>query len=154
MAWPPVAADLYVHGAPESYFTTTPAISADTISAAIQRALGKLSRLVGPRAGGPAASWTWTDSAGQEDATGDVVTVAAAALALAHGLVLPGEGADPQWAKKAEAIEALWSRMGTPGVRPAEPLYSGLTDATPSTTEGAPRGWSVALLYAETEATA
>ena len=77
-------------------------------------------------------------------AKADGLEIAAAALALAHGLTLPGEGADPQYAKRAEAVEALWSRMGTPGTldtSKAEPLYAGLVDATPAVTEGAARGW-------------
>ena len=152
MAWPPVAADLYAHGAPSSYFSTTPAISSDTISAAIRAAYGELATSLSPRCGGDPASWTWTHTAGQEQATRDVCLVAAADLAESQGLVLPGEGADPSWIKKAEAVRAKWSRMGTPGTRDAAPLYAGLVDATPDTTEGAPRGWSVALPYADVEA--
>jgi hypothetical protein len=151
MSWPPVAADLYAHGPPASFWTGVPGGS---ISAALSRAVGKLSRKVGPRAGGPASEWTWTDAAGQEDATGDVCTVAASYLALQFGLILPGEGTDPAWLTKAAEIEKLWSRMGTPGGRDnasSEPLYAGLADATPDTTEGAARGWSTASPYEGTE---
>ena len=154
MAWPPVAADLYAHGAPASYFTTTPAISGDTISAAIRAAYGELATALSPRCGGDPALWTWTHTAGQEAATRDVALVAAADLAESQGLVLPGEGSDPSWIKKAQAVREKWARMGTPGTRPAAPLYSGLVDATSGVTEGAPRGWSSALPYAETEAVA
>jgi hypothetical protein len=126
----------------QSYFSGVPGAS---ITAALAKALGTCSRKLAPRVGGPASSWTFTDPAGREDCAGDCAIVAAAALALAHGLTLPGEGADPQYAKRAEAVEALWSRMGTPGggdPSKAEPLYSGLVDATPDVVEGAARGWS------------
>lgn len=148
MSWPPVAADLYVHGADDSYFA---GVAAGTITAHLSAALGKLSRKVGPRVGGPASSWTWTDTAGQEDATADVCIVAASTLAIRCGLTLPGEGADPQWLKKASEVEALWDRMGTVGRVPAEPLYAGLVDATPLVTEGAARGWYTAFDAANDE---
>lgn len=141
MAFTVDTSDLYAHGAPESYFS---GVDAGDISKALAKALGSCSRKLAPRVGGPASSWTFTDAAGREDCAGDVAIVAASALALTHGLTLPGEGADPQYAKRAEAVEALWSRMGTPGTldtSKAEPLYAGLVDATPAVTEGAARGW-------------
>lgn len=146
MSWPPVAANLYTHGAPTSYFV---GVSGGDVTAAIQAAYGELATLLAPRCGGDPASWTWTHTAGQETATRDVCRVAAADLAMTHGLVLPGEGADPQWAARAQALRDLWSRMGSPGMRPAQPLYAGLVDATPLVTEGAPRGWSVDPPYEE-----
>src|SRR4051812_10682085 len=124
MAFSVLAADLYAHGAPESYFSGVPGAS---ITAALAKALGTCSRKLAPRVGGPAASWTFTDATGREDCAGDVCVVAASALALVHGLTLPGEGADPQYVKRAEAVESLWSRMGTPGEKDsskAEPLYA------------------------------
>jgi hypothetical protein len=145
MAFVVTAADLYAHGAPESYFSD---VDAGNISKAVAKALGECSRKLAPRVGGPASSWTFTDSAGREDCAGDVAIVAASALALAFGLTLPGEGADPQYAKRAAAAQGLWSRMGTPGDKDpskAEPLYSGLVDATPNVSEGSARGWSTPL---------
>jgi hypothetical protein len=155
MAFTVAAADLYAHGAPESYFDGVPEAS---IAAALAKALGTCSRKLSPRVGGPASGWTFTDTAGREDCAGDVAIVAASALALAHGLTLPGEGADPQYAKRAEAVQELWSRMGTPGSKgtsarsgesEAEPLYAGLVDTTPDHEEGAPRGWADPPLYGE-----
>ncbi len=155
MAFTVAAADLYAHGAPESYFDGVPDAS---ITAALAKALGTCSRKLSPRVGGPASSWSFTDAAGREDAAGDVAIVAAAALALAHGLTLPGEGADPQYAKRAEAVQELWSRMGTPGslgtssragASEAEPIYAGLVDATPDHEEGAPRGWASPPMHQE-----
>lgn len=151
MAWPPVAANMYTHGAPSSYFT---GVSGGDITAAIQAAYGELATALGPRCGGDPASWTWTHTAGQETVTRDVCRVAAADLAETHGLVLPGEGADPTWAKRATAIRELWARMGTVGVRPAAPLYAGLVDATPNTTEGEARGWVTLYADANVEAEA
>jgi len=142
MAFSLTTADLYAHGAPESYFSGVPSAS---ITEALLASLGTCSRKLRPRVGGPASSWTFTDDAGRASCAKDCAIVAASALALAHGLTLPGEGADPQYAKRAEAVEALWSRMGTPGgadPSKAEPLYSGLVDATPNVSEGSARGWS------------
>lgn len=143
MSFEVTSADLYAHAAPESYFS---GIDAGDISKALAKALGTCSRKLAPRVGGPAASWSFTDDAGREDAAGDVAIVAAAALALAYGLTLPGEGADPQYAARAKDVVELWSRMGTPGTTDpskAEPLYAGLVDATPEVSEGSPRGWSL-----------
>lgn len=147
MAFTVTAADLYAHGAPESYFTGVPSGS---ITAALAKALGTCSRKLAPRVGGPASSWTFTDTAGREDCAGDIAIVAASALAVSQGITLPGEGADPQYVARALACEARWSRMGTPGTPDpslSEPLYSGLVDATPSVSEGSPRGWAAAPLY-------
>ena len=147
MAFTVETADLYTHGAPESYFD---GVAAPVLAAAVSAARGECSRKLAPRVGGPLASWTFTDPDGEEECRRDIVIVAGADLALSQGLTLPGEGADPQWVAKAAAIRKLWSRMGTVGERDAEPLYSGLTDATPNTTEGAARGW--VTLYADVNA--
>lgn len=141
MSWPPVAADLYIHGAPESYFA---GVAGGTITAAILGAVGQLSRKVQARAGGPASSWTWTDSAGQEEATRDVCVVAAAALSFSQGLVLPVQqtvDGDRTFNDRARAVEKLWTDMGTSKA----PLYSGLTDATADVIEGQSRGWYTPL---------
>lgn len=149
MAFAVSTADLYAHGAPESYFEGVPA---GTITAALAKALGTCSRKLAPRVGGPASIWTFTDAAGREDCAGDVAIVAASALALTQGITLPGEGADPQYVARAAAVEARWSRMGTPGTTDpslSEPLYSGLVDATPDKSEGSPRGWARPPLHEE-----
>ena len=147
MAWPPVAADLYVHGPAASYFT---GLAAGVVPGAILAAYGELATALGPRCGGDPASWTWAHTAGQEAATRDVCTVAVSWIVLNHGLTLPDTN-DTAWLTRAEAVRAMWTRMGTPGVRPAAPLYAGLADATPDTTEGAARGWSTASPYEGTE---
>ena len=149
MSFTLTTADLYAHGAPESYFVGVPS---GTITAALAKALGSCSRKLAPRVGGPASSWTFTDAAGREDCAGDCAIVAASALALTQGITLPGEGADPQYVARAAAVEALWSRMGTPGVTDpskAEPLYAGVVDATPDVTKGAARGWCVEPPFAD-----
>lgn len=151
MAFSVTTADLYAHGAPESYFSGVPSGS---ITAALSKALGTCSRKLAPRVGGPASSWTFSDSTGREDCAGDVCVVAASALALAHGLTLPGEGADPKYEARAQAVIELWSRMGAPGDKSpskSEPLYAGLTDATPAVIEGHARGYSGAAAAAEVE---
>lgn len=145
MSWPPVAADLYIHGAPESYFT---GVAAGTITAALLAALGECGTALAPRAGGPPEDWTWTSASGQEEATRDVCIVAAAALSYTQGLVLPVQqtvDGDRTYNDRASEVRAKWARMGTSGVRPAAPLYAGLVDATASTTEGAARGWYTAF---------
>lgn len=147
MAWPPVAADLYVHGAPESYFTGVPA---GTITAAGEAAYGELATELAPRCGGDPASWTWAHTAGQAHATRDVCMIWGHALAVSNGLVLPGEGADPHWVKRAEAIRARWVAMGSNKA----PLYAGLVDATPDTLEGKTYGWATAAPYGPEEAEA
>jgi hypothetical protein len=139
--WPPVAADLYIHGAPESYFA---GVSGGTITAAILGAMGQLSRKVQGRAGGPASSWTWTDPTGQEEATRDVCVVAAAALSFTQGLVLPVQqtvDGDRTFNDRARAVEAMWSDMGASKA----PLYSGLVDTTVDVIEGKSRGWYTPL---------
>lgn len=141
MAWPPIEADLYIHGAPAAYFA---GVSAGTIEAALLGALGELGRALGPRVGGSPEDWTWTSAAGQEEATSDVCEVAAAKLSFAQGLVLPVQqtvDGDRTFNDRARVIRAKWAAMGTPGTRPAAPLYVGLVDATPAVVEDAPRGW-------------
>ena len=138
MAFTVQTADLYTHGAAQSYFS---GVGAGVLAAAVSAARGECSRKLAPRVGGPLATWTFTDPDGEEECRRDIVIVAAADLALSQGLTLPGEGADPQWIAKAAAVRKLWSRMGTPGERDAEPLYAGLVDATPLIEEGAARGW-------------
>lgn len=147
MAWPPVAADLYAHGAPESYFS---GVAAGDITAAIGAAYGELATELAPRCGGDPASWTWAHAAGKETATRDVCRVAASDLAVTHGLVLPGEGADPHWIKRAETIRTRWVAMGSNKA----PLYAGLEDATPDTLEGKTYGWATAAPYGPEEAEA
>ena len=144
MAFSVVASDLYAHAAPEAYFGEA-GVSSEAITKALLASLGTCTRKLRPRVGGPASSWSFSDDAGREDAARDVCIHAFAALALAFGLTLPGEGADPQYLARARAVDERWSRMGTPGgadPSKAEPLYEGLVDATPLVTEGAPRGWS------------
>ena len=151
MAFSIDTADLYAHGAPESYFSGVPSGS---VTAALAKAMGTCSRKLAPRVGGPASSWTFSDSTGREDCAGDCCVVAASALALAHGLTLPGEGADPKYEARAQAVIELWSRMGAPGHKDpskSEPLYAGLVDATPAVIEGAARGYSGAAAAAEVE---
>ncbi len=140
MTWPPVAADMYTHAAPSGYFT---GVSGGDITKALLAAYGELATALGPRCGGDPASWTWEHAAGKETATRDVCRVAAADLTETHGLSLPsiGEGGDVTWVRRAASIREMWTRMGTVGKRPAAPLYAGLVDATPDTTEGAARGW-------------
>jgi hypothetical protein len=140
MAWPPVLADLY-RAAPESYFD---GVSDGDQEEAIAAAYGELATALSPRCGGDPAEWTWTHTAGQAVATRDVATVAAYNLTLSHGLTLPGEGADPVFVRRGEAVMAKWRRMGTVGETDrskVEPLYSGLVDSTPLVTEGAALGW-------------
>lgn len=149
MAFTVETADLYTHGAPETYFS---GVSSPVLAAAVSAARGECSRKLAPRAGGPLASWAFSDPDGEEECRRDIITVAAADLALSQGLTLPGEGADPQWVAKAASVRKLWSRMGTVGERDAEPLYSGLTDATPDVTEGAARGWYTPFETSEVEA--
>jgi hypothetical protein len=145
MAWPPVAADLYRHGAPQEFFS---GVSAAAISAAGLAALGECGAALSPRVGGPPEEWTFTSTSGQEDATRDVCKVWAAELTFALGLVLPVQqtvDGDRTFNDRAKAVRERWRRMGTPGGKDpskAEPLYAGLVDATPAVTEGKARGWS------------
>lgn len=151
MAFTIAAEHLYYCGAPESYFDGVPEAA---ITLNLLASLGECSRKLSPRVGGPASSWTFTDPAGEAECRRDVAIVAGCALSLAFGLTLPGEGADPQYEKRAESVRSLWSRMGAPGDKSpskSEPLYAGLVDATPLVTEGAARGYSGAAAAAEVE---
>jgi hypothetical protein len=145
MAWPPVAADLYRHGAPSGFFD---GVQAATITAALSASLGECGRALSPRVGGAPEDWTFTSAAGQEEATRDVCQVAAGELAFSLGLVLPVQqtvDGDRTFNDRVRAVRERWRRMGTPGGKDpskAEPLYAGLVDATPSVTEGKARGWS------------
>ncbi|RTL09248.1 MAG: hypothetical protein EKK62_03145 [Acidimicrobiia bacterium] len=149
MAFSVTTSHLYTHGAPENYFD---GVDAGVLTAKVGAARGECSRMLSPRAGGPLASWTFTDPDGEEECRRDIITVAAADIALHCGLTLPGEGADPQWVARAAEVRKLWSRMGTVGVRDAEPLYAGLADATADVTEGAARGWYTPFESQEVEA--
>lgn len=142
MAWPPVAADLYAYAAPESYFA---GVAGAAITAALGAAFGELSTSLSSRVGGDPASWTWEHASGQAQATRDVCIVAGSSLAMATGIVLPGEGSDPHWVAWAKSTRALWRDMGAFSA----PLYAGLVDATTGTLEGRARGWSTPLPYAE-----
>jgi hypothetical protein len=151
MAFTVSAADLYAYGAPESYFSGVPTA---TVTAQGAASLGECSRRLSPRAGGPASGWTFTDTAGEAECRRDIAIVWAGELALTQGLTLPGEGADPLYAARMQAIRERWSRMGAPGDRDSsksEPLYAGLVDATPAVSEGHARGYSGAAAAAEVE---
>lgn len=160
MSWPPVAADLYRHGAPQSVFTIDGVVQSAAISAALSAALGELGRCLSPRVGGAPEDWTFTSAAGQEEATRDVCQVAAGELSFSLGLVLPVQqtvDGDRTFNDRVKAVRERWRRMGTPGGKDpskSEPLYAGLVDATPLVTEGKVRGWYTAFddVNAEVEA--
>jgi hypothetical protein len=140
MAFTLTAADLYLHGARQSYWT---GVDAGAISAALSAALGECSRKLSPRVGGPAAQWSFSDPAGEEECKRDVCIVAMANLIMSQGAVLPSESTDQIWVDQAQSVRKLWSKMGAPSIEPdSEPLYSGLADSTPAVTEGAAGGWS------------
>jgi len=145
MAFLVTSADLYAFGPGESFFKDK---DGNTMTAEVTLCLlattGELARSISARAGGPPSDWTFIDPSGEAEAKQDICSVMASDFALAHGLTLPGDGADPQWIAQATRIRAKWLQMGAPpkGDRTQVPLYSGLVDATPNYIEGRSRGWT------------